>query len=217
MKSKTVEQSRPRLTRERILQAAVDVADRDGLDALTMRRLGSELQVEAMSLYKHVANKDAILDGIIGHVVSEIEVPPLGTDWKDAMRQRAHSTREVFARHSWAVGLYESRNSSGPAVLGYLDATVAILRSAGFSIEHAAHAFWVLDCFIYGQVVMESSLSFESSAEMAASTDTGLEKMADSEHPHLAELAAHALKVDFTTQRQFELGLELILDALDPT
>lgn len=181
-----------------------------------MRRLGAELDVEAMSLYKHVANKEEILDGVIDHVISEIELPALGTDWKVAMRQRAHSTRDVFARHSWAVGLYETRKNSGPAVQQYLDATVGLLRSGGFSIEQAAHAFWVLDCFIYGQVIMESSLSFESSSEMMAVGDTGLEKMAASEYPHLAELAAHAMEVDFTTQREFERGLELILDALGP-
>lgn len=207
--------SRPRLSRERILQAAVDVADAEGLDALTMRRLGNELGVEAMSLYKHVANKDAILDGIIDHVIAEIEMPTEGPDWKTAMRQRAHSARNVFRRHSWAVGLYETRDNNGPAVLRYLDATIGSLRSAGFSLENAAHAFWVLDCFIYGQVVMESSMTFESSAELTASSDDSLEALASSEHPHLGALAAHAQKVDFTTSDEFERGLELILDALE--
>lgn len=216
MISKQADSKRPRLSRPRILQAAVDIADREGLDALTMRHLGAELRVEAMSLYKHVANKDEILDGIIDHVIAEIELETSEADWKVAMRHRAHSAREVFARHSWAVGLYESRDNSGPAVLQHLDTTIGILRSAGFSIENAAHAFWILDCYIYGQVVMESSMSFGSSAEMEASTNLGLKEMADSDHPHLAELAAHARRVDFTTLGEFELGLELILDALEP-
>jgi len=161
---------RPRLNRERILRAAIDVADNEGLDALTMRRLGAQLQVEAMSLYKHVANKDEILDGIIDQVIAEIELPAAGSDWQEAMRQRARSAREVFVRHSWAVGLYEKRDNAGPGVLGHVNDTIGILRSAGFPIEEAAHAFWILDCFIYGQVVMESSFSFEGEPDAAIRT-----------------------------------------------
>lgn len=208
--------SRPRLSRERILRVAVDVADSEGLDALTMRRLGTELGVEAMSLYKHVANKDAILDGIIDQVIAEIELPTEGPDWKAAMRQRARSARTVFRRHSWAVGLYETRGNSGPSVLRYLDATIGSLRSGGFSLENAAHAFWILDCFIYGQVVMESGFNFESSAELTASPDNSLEALSTSEHHHLAALADHAQTEDFTTTGEFERGLELILDSLEP-
>lgn len=191
------------------------MADTDGLDALTMRRLGTELGVEAMSLYKHVANKDAILDGIIDQVIAEIDLPTDGPDWKSAMRERAHSARDVFRRHSWAVGLYETRENDGPAVLRYLDATIGSLRSAGFTLENAAHAFWVLDCFIYGQVVMESSMAFESSADLTASSDDSLQVLASSGYTHLGALAAHAQKVDFTTTDEFERGLELILDAVE--
>ncbi|MDH4346421.1 MAG: TetR family transcriptional regulator, partial [Thermoleophilia bacterium] len=108
------------LTKERVLRAAVELADRDGLGALTMRRLGSELGVEAMSLYKHVANKEEILDGIVELVVGEIEIPSEGADWKEAMRRRAISAREVLNRHSWAIGLLEARGSMGPTALRYL-------------------------------------------------------------------------------------------------
>ena len=149
---------RPPLTRERVFQAAVDLADRDGLGALTMRRLGAELGVEAMSLYKHVANKEEILDGIVEVVVGEIETPREGADWKEAMRRRAISAREVLGRHSWAIGLLEARGSTGPKALRYLDAILGNLRSAGFSIENAVHAFWLLDSFVYGQVIQETSL-----------------------------------------------------------
>lgn len=206
---------RPRLTRERILKAAVSVADSDGLDALTMRRLGSELGVEAMSLYKHVANKDEILDGIVDAVVSEIELPVPGSDWKVAMRSRAHSAREVFARHSWAVGLYESRGQSGAAVLRYVDATLGTLRAGGFTVESAAHAFWILDCFVYGQVVQESAITFGASADMVEADESPLDQMMVSEMPHLVEMAMYAQQVNFTTIGEFEIGLDLILDSLE--
>ncbi len=122
------------LTKARVLQAAVDLADREGLGALTMRRLGAELGVEAMSLYKHVANKEAILDGIVELVIGEIEVPTDGTDWKQAMRHRAVSARQVLSRHSWAIGLLEARGSTGPNALHYVDSILGNLRTAGFSI-----------------------------------------------------------------------------------
>jgi len=153
------------LSKERILQVAVDVSDRDGLAALTMRRLGAELGVEAMSLYKHVANKEEILDGIVELVVGEIEIPSDGAAWKEAMRRRAISAREVLSRHSWAIGLLEARGSKGHTALRYLDAILGNLRSAGFSIEDAAHAFWLLDSYVYGHVIQESSLPMSTSEE----------------------------------------------------
>ncbi len=161
---------RPPLTPARVLQAAVDLADREGLGALTMRRLGAELGVEAMSLYKHVANKEAILDGIVELVVGEIEVPTDGADWKQAMRRRAVSARQVLSRHSWAIGLLEARGSTGPNALHYVDAILGNLRTAGFSITLAAHAFWLLDSYVYGHVIQETSLPFTSSEEMTQST-----------------------------------------------
>ena len=147
------------LSRERIIQAAVRLADEVGLDALTMRRLGSELGVEAMSLYKHVANKDAILDGVVDAVIGEIELPEIDAEWRSAMRRRAASAREVLTRHSWAIGLMESRAATGPATMRYMNAIIGNLRTAGFSIENAAHAFWLLDSFVYGHVIQE--VSFE--------------------------------------------------------
>ena len=124
-----------------------------------MRRLGAELGVEAMSLYKHVANKEEILDGVVELVVGEIAIPGEGSHWKDAMRQRAISAREVLASHSWAIGLLETRGSMGPAAMRYLDAILGNLRSAGFTIENAVHAFWLLDSYVYGHVIQETTLS----------------------------------------------------------
>jgi AcrR family transcriptional regulator len=214
--SKDTTQRTP-LTKGRVLQTAVDLADRKGLDALTMRRLGGELGVEAMSLYKHVANKDGILDGIVELVVAEIEIPSDGADWKEAMRRRAISARQVLCRHSWAIGLLEARGSTGPAVRRYLDAILGNLRSAGFSIENAVHAFWVLDCYVYGQVIQETSMPFSRSDEMTESAEPVLEQSTTNEYRHLVEIEERALRSEYSFDREFEFGLDLILDALDRT
>ena len=205
---------RPSLTKERVLQAAVDLADRDGLGALTMRRLGAELGVEAMSLYKHVANKEEILDRIVELVVGEIEIPNEGADWKEAMRRRAISARAVLSRHSWAIGLLETRGATGHTAVRYLDAILGNLRSAGFSIENAAHAFWLLDSFVYGHVIQETSLPFGTSKEMIESRGSIREQITTDEYPHVAEIGEHALRSGYSVDREFEFGLELILDAL---
>ncbi len=200
------------LSKDRILRAAVAVADREGLAALTMRRLGAELGVEAMSLYKHVANKDAILDGVVEVIVGEIEVAG-GAPWRDAMRQRAESTREVLAAHSWAIGLLESRGSMGPATMRSLDTMLGILRSAGFSIDDAVHALWLLDSYVYGHVVQETSLGTRGSEPAAPDLPPDLA----AEYPHLAELLGRASRSGFSVDEEFHSGLERILDALEPT
>jgi AcrR family transcriptional regulator len=205
---------RPPLTRERIVHAAVDLADREGVGALTMRRLGAELGVEAMSLYKHVANKEEILDGIVELVIGEIEVSRDEADWKRAMRRRAISARQVLSRHSWAIGLLEARGAMGPTAMRYLDTILGNLRSAGFSIENAAHAFWLLDSYVYGHVIQETSVSLSTSDEMTGSARPDLEETATDEFPHLLEIGEHAMRSGFSLESEFEFGLELILDAL---
>ena len=193
------------------------MADRDGLGALTMRRLGAELGVEAMSLYKHVTNKEEILDGIIEVVLGEIETPREGADWKEAMRRRAISAREVLSRHSWAIGLLEARGSTGPKALRYVDSILGNLRSAGFSIENAVHAFWLLDSFVYGQVIQETSLPISSSKEMTESTGSTLEQVTADDYPHLVEVGEHAMRSEYSVDKEFEFGLDLILEALERT
>jgi len=211
------EQTSPRkpLTRQRVLQAAVDLADREGLDALTMRRLGADLGVEAMSLYKHVANKDGILDGIVEVVVAQIETPSSGADWREAMERRAISARDVLRRHSWAIGLLEARRTPAPTALRYLDAILGNLRSAGFSVEDAAHAFWLLDSFVYGHVIQETSSPFSTSTEMTEATGAMLEQISTDEYPHLIEVGEHALGSGLSFDGEFDFGLALILDALE--
>ncbi|MGH8957462.1 MAG: TetR/AcrR family transcriptional regulator [Acidimicrobiia bacterium] len=205
------------LTKTLVLGAAVDLADRAGLGALTMRRLGAELGVEAMSLYKHVANKEEIVAGIVELVVGEIEIPSEGADWKEAMRRRAISARQVLSRHSWAIGLLEARGSMGPTALRYLDAILGNLRSAGFSIENAVHAFWLLDSYVYGHLIQETSMPFRTTEEVIASGGSVLEQVATKEYPHLVEIGEHAVRSRFSIDREFEFGLELILDALEAT
>lgn len=208
---------RPPLTKERIFQAAVGLADRDGLDALTMRRLGAELGVEAMSLYKHVANKEEILDQMVELVLGEIEIPGAGSDWKEAMRQRAISARQVLSHHSWAIGLLEARGSTGPTALRYVDAILGNLRSAGFSVANAAHAFWLLDSYVYGHVIQETSMPLRNSEEMPESTESILEQNTINDYPHLTEIGENALRSEFSFDSEFEFGLDLILDALGQT
>ena len=176
------------LSRERVLRAAVTRADERGLKSLTMRSLGEAVGVEAMSLYNHVANKDDLLDGMVDLVFSEIQLPTSGGDWKTAMRQRAISAREALARHPWALGLMESRTSPGPAALRHHDAVLGCLRNGGFPVELAAHAFSALDSYIYGFVLQEANLPFDTAEETAEVAQMILQQLPADQYPHLTEL-----------------------------
>ncbi|QYB07163.1 TetR/AcrR family transcriptional regulator [Rhodococcus sp. USK10] len=204
------------LTRERILRAAVDLADDSGVDALTMRRIAQTLGVEAMSLYRHVKNKPDLLDGMVDVVFGEIDLPQTGLDWKTAMRRRAISARDVLARHRWATVLMESRATPGPATLRHHDAVLGILRAAGFSIELAAHAFSVLDSYIYGFAMQEASLPFGSSGELADVAEAILGSVRVDEYPHLTEFVTeHAMAPGYDFGYEYEYGLDLVLDGLE--
>ncbi|HEY5988576.1 MAG TPA: TetR/AcrR family transcriptional regulator C-terminal domain-containing protein, partial [Streptosporangiaceae bacterium] len=192
------------LSRDRVLRAAVALADESGLGALSMRRLGQALGVEAMSLYNHIASKGDLLDGMVDVVFSEIGLPS-GDGWKPAMRQRAISAREVLARHRWAIGLMESRASPGPATLRHHDAVLGCLRGAGFSIEKTAHAYSVLDSYIYGFALQEASLPFDTAQETARVAQQILGRFPAQQYPHLAELAAgHVLQPGYHYGNEFE-------------
>jgi AcrR family transcriptional regulator len=207
---------RTRLNRDRVLQAAVALADADGIESLTMRKLGLELGVEAMSLYNYVANKADLLDGMIDIVFAEIDLPAGGTDWRTAMRQRAVSAREVLSRHRWAIGLMESRTTPGPATLRHHDTVLGTLRAAGFSIELAAHAYSVLDSYIYGFALQETSLPFDTAQETAELAQAIMARFTSGQYPHLTEMAVkHVLQPGYDYGHEFEYGLDLILDGLD--
>jgi AcrR family transcriptional regulator len=204
------------LTRERVLDAAVALADQSGSESLSMRKLGEAVGVEAMSLYHHVANKEDLLDGMIDVVFGEIDLSFCGEDWKEAMRQRAMSARRVLSRHGWAIGFMESRSSPGPATLRHHDAVIGCLRDAGFSIELAAHAFSVLDSYIYGFALQERSLPFHTPEETAELAQDILAGFPADTYPHLAELTTqHILRPGYDYGHEFEFGLDLILDGLE--
>jgi len=204
------------LSRQRALDAAVSLADREGLAALTMRRLAQDLGVEAMSLYHHVANKDDILDGMVDVVFAEIALPPSDADWRTAMRVRGHSMRDALVRHPWSVVVLETRRSPGAANLRHHDAVIGCLRTAGFSIPLTAHAYSVLDAYIYGFAMQQVQLPFDTSAETQEVTEEILHQMPLGEFPHLAELATeHVMKPGYTYAAEFDFGLELVLDGLE--
>ncbi len=206
---------RPPLSRERVLRAALDLADESGLDALTMRELGKRLGVEAMSLYNHVANKDDVLDGILDLVVSEIDLPSGDVDWRVAMRRRAASARAVFARHPWASALIDSRESSGPGRMYYFDWVIGTLRRSGFSVELAVHAFSAIDSYIYGFGRQQLNMAAgEGTAEESA--EAILSAIPADEFPYLAEVITDfMLKVGYDEKVDFDFGLGLILDGLE--
>jgi AcrR family transcriptional regulator len=197
-----------------VLRAAVDLADESGIASLTMRRLGEALGVEAMSLYNHVANKDALLDGMIDLVFGEIDLP--SADWRTAMRERAVSVRRALKRHPWAIGLMESRRSPGPATLRHHDAVIGSLREAGFPVALAAHAYSALDSYIYGFALQEASLPFDTGDETAELAEVILSQLSTEQYPHLRELTAeHVLQPGYDYGNEYEFGLDLILDGLE--
>ena len=207
---------RARLNRDRVLRTAIALADAGGIESLTMRKLGVELGVEAMSLYRHVANKSDLLDGMIDGVFGEIELPIAGTDWRTAMRRRAISARTVMSRHRWAIGLMESRTTPGPATLRHHDTVLGVLRAAGFSIATAAHAFSVLDSYIYGFALQEASLPFDTAEDTANLAQMIMARFSTGEYPHLTELTVeHILQPGYDYGDEFEFGLGLILDGLE--
>jgi AcrR family transcriptional regulator len=202
------------LTRERVLRAAVALADQSGIEALTMRRLGQELGVEAMSLYNHVANKDDILDGIVDLVVSDIHVPPKGTDWKTAMRRRAISAHEVLLAHPWAAMLIMSRFNIGPGMTRHLNETLGRLREGGFSIKGALDAWHTLDSHLYGFTLQELNLPFAVEDTQRVSANI-LGHLPSHQYPHVVEVVTEIMRSG--REENFEFGLDLILDGLERT
>jgi AcrR family transcriptional regulator len=200
-----------------VLEAAIRVADRGGVDAITMRRVAQELGVEAMSLYHHVPNKDAILDGVVDVVFAAIDLPARGCDdWRDAIRARARSARAVLSRHSWALGLVDSRRNPGPETLRHLDAVLGVLREAGFTLPMAAHAISLIDSYTGGFVLQEANLPVTTPDDVADAAGDILEQLPADEFPYLTEMIVdHALQPGYDLTLEFDYGLDLILDALE--
>jgi AcrR family transcriptional regulator len=210
--------SRAPLSRERVLETAVTLADRHGIESLSMRKLADELGVAAMSLYYYVPNKLDLIDGMIDIVFSEIEPPSLEHDWKTAMRRRALSTRQALNRHRWAVGHMEGRTTHGPANLRLHDAVLGCLRAAGFSIEMTVHAYSVQDAYIYGFALQETDMASETADDFAAEAQRQMREYEAvlAQYPHLVEVVGgYVAKAGYDYATEFLFGLDLILDALD--
>lgn len=186
------------------------LADRHGIESLSMRTLGQQLGVEAMSLYNHIQNKGDMLDGMVDIVFGQIELPSDDVDWRAAMRQRAISAHQVLLRHPWAVGFMESRLRPGPANLRHHDAVLGRLRKAGFPIAMAAHAYSVLDGYIYGFTLTELGLPFRGSEVVDVGRNM-LSQFPIATYPYLAEMIEHAIRPGYTYEAEFEYGLDLIL------
>jgi len=218
MTTRTIKRAQRRvpLTRDRVLEAAIKLADQGGIESLSMRKLGQELGVEAMALYYHFASKDEVLDGSVDLVFSEIDLPASGADWKTAMRQRAISVRDVLSRHRWAIGLMESRTNPGPANLRHHDAVIGSLRAAGFDMEMTAHAYSLLDSYIYGFALTKMNLPFDTSQEIAQVAQSMLQPFPLDEYPNLVEmLTEHVMKPGYDYGDEFEYGLDVILDGFE--
>jgi AcrR family transcriptional regulator len=194
---------------------ALVIADDEGLDAVTMRRLAHELGVEAASLYHHVSGKNQILDGLVDAVAAQIEPPAPFTDWRTAITQRAQNTRTVLRAHPWAVSLMASRTSPGPATLGLLETGIRCFREGGFSIPQTAHAISVVDSYVHGFVLQEVNLPFRDESELAAMTSAIMGTFPASEFPQLFEMTVeHVLQPGYDYGNEFESGLKVVLDGI---
>jgi AcrR family transcriptional regulator len=207
--------SKAPVNQERTLRVALTVADNEGIEAVTMRRLARELGVEAASLYHHVNGKEEILDGLVEAVSAEIEPPAPSTDWREAITQRAYDTRAALRAHPWAVSLMASRSTPGPATLRLLEAGIRCFRQGGFAVLTASHAISVVDSYVHGFVLQEVHLPFRNEAELAAMTAAIMKEFPASEFPYLFEMTVeHVLKPGYDYGKEFESGLEVVLDGV---
>jgi AcrR family transcriptional regulator len=207
-----------RLSRDRVLRAAVALADEVGIEALSMRKLAEELGVVPMALYKHVASKEELLDGLVDIVVGEIDPPVGGTDWKSAVRQRILSARRSLQRHPWAAGVIESRTNPSPVVLAYIDSMIGMFRAGGFSADLTHHALHAVGSRLYGF----TQEVFDHSQSVDPETRTLLVREMEGRYPHIAEMVetvyhdeASVVGRGCDDQFEFEFALDLLLDGLD--
>jgi AcrR family transcriptional regulator len=208
--------NKPRLSADRVLQGAVALADEIGVGAFTIRKLAEALETKPMTIYHHVPGKEAILDGMVDRVFAEIERPPPDVDWKEGIRRRCVSARQALARHPWAAPLMESRANPGPETLGHHDAVLACLRRGGLSWEMVAHAYALIDSYVYGFALQEANLPATSGADMAQLAESIVEPLPSGAYRHLTEFTAeHVLQPGYDFRAEFEYGLDLILDALE--
>jgi AcrR family transcriptional regulator len=203
------------LSRDRVLSAAVAIADAGGVGSLTIRSLADKLGVKPMSVYHYVANKEEILDAIVDLVFAEVELPRPGGDWQAEMRRRAVSARQVLGRHPWAIALLQSRTSPGPATLRHHDAFIGTLREAGFSVAMTAHALALIDSYVYGFALSEAALPIHGPESVAEIAGSMMQAYAPDAYPHLAEFTTeHVIRPGYDFGEEFPFGLDVILDGL---
>ncbi len=204
------------LTRERVLRAAISHADTVGLERLSMRGLAGVLKVAPMALYRHVANRDDLIDAMVDVVFGEVVLPSGGADWKTAMRERGLSMHGALTRHPWAVGLMESRRHPGQANLRHHDAVIGKLRSAGFDVAMVAHAYSLLDSYIYGFAMTQVRMAVETRADTTAMAEDMFEPFPLNEYPNLAEFVNdHVMTPGYQYVDEYEYGLDRVLDAIE--
>ncbi len=205
---------RPPLSRDRIARAAIKLADRHGIDALSMRKLATALKVEAMSLYNHVASKDELLDGMVDEIIGEITLPTSGGDWKTEMRARAVSALSVMTAHPWAPMLVVSRINVGPNMLRYIDATLGTLREAGLSWHETDRAWNTMDNYIYGFTLQQQNFPVNPD-DYASAAASYLPMLSIELYPYMHEMTARVADGSHDGTLDFAFGLELILDGLE--
>lgn len=204
---------RAALNREKVLLAAIRLADDRGIDALTMRELARLLKVEAMSLYNHVASKDDCLDGMVDIVIGEVEIPK-GVGWREALRRRAISAHEMMLRHRWAAALIMSRINVGPNMLHYIDDTLGVLKTAGFSYAKADSIWNALDGYIYGFTALKQNFPVNES-EYASAAKAFIHMLPAETYPHMRTLADKVISGEHSGVVEFEFGLNLFINGLD--
>jgi len=202
------------LTRDRVFRAAVRLADRHGLEALSMRRLATALKVEAMSLYNHVANKDDLLDGMVDLAVGEITLPPPGLPWKDALRLRATAAHEVMLQHPWLPLLMASRINIGLNMLGYIESVLRTAREAGFSWAETDRLWNAIDSYVVGFTLQVLNYPVDP-AEYASAAAAYLPMLDAARYPYMREITAQVAAGTHDGTHDFAFGLELILDGLE--
>ena len=202
------------LSRERVLDRAMAIADAGGIGSLTIRSLAQELGVKPMSVYHYVANKDEIIDGIVDRVYGEMELPSAEGDWRAEMHRRCTSAREVLGRHPWAIPLLQSRTAPGPATLHHHEAVIACLRGSGLSLEMTAHALALIDSYVFGFALSEAALPIHGPESVPEIAEAIMQRFATGAYPHLLEFSTeHVMKPGYDFGEEFEFGLGVVLDA----
>ena len=211
---KTGAERRTQLTRERVMAAAIELADRDGIESISMRKLAHELGVEAMSLYTHVRNKNDLLDGMTDAVISQIPMSADGVDWKTSLRQLVLAARSIMLRHPWAPRTVETQTTPGPAVLQYANAVLGILREGGFSIAQTHHVLHILGSRLLGF----TQALFDDSGDLEPETAAALARELGASHPYAVEMALAVTHGGVLGRcdddAEFEFALDFILDGL---